>query len=183
MYHRGPLPVQGYALWTLQCPSFIPAAHGPRALRPPVVTMPGLSFWSHHRPGSLVWGAHQESRLSVPAAPRIWPLAKAGQVLLFSDPSTILGAHYFPRWSGDGPGQDSQGRRVADNQCKRDVQQFLGFANYYRRFIRDFAQLARPLYRLTEQTAPFKWSDSLSGVIRRDSEVPLLSPSSGLPRL
>ena len=43
--------------------------------------------------------------------------------------------------------------------CKREVQRFLGFANYYRRFIRDFAQLARPLYRLTEETAPFKWSD------------------------
>ena len=27
---------------------------------------------------------------------------------------------------------------------KRKVQQFLGFANYYRRFIRDFARVARP---------------------------------------
>ena len=44
-------------------------------------------------------------------------------------------------------------------QCRREVQQFLGFANYYRRFIRDFAQLARPLYRLTEETASFQWSD------------------------
>ena len=44
--------------------------------------------------------------------------------------------------------------------CKREVQQFLGFANYYRRFIKDFAQLARPLHRLTEQTTPFIWTDS-----------------------
>jgi hypothetical protein len=42
---------------------------------------------------------------------------------------------------------------------KREVQQFVGFANYYRRFIKNFAQLARPLHRLTEQGVPFKWTD------------------------
>ena len=43
--------------------------------------------------------------------------------------------------------------------CRREVQQFLGFANYYRRFIRNFAQLARPLHRLTERTATLVWTD------------------------
>ena len=33
------------------------------------------------------------------------------------------------------------------------VQQFLGFANYYRRFIRDFSTIAKPLHRLTERGA------------------------------
>ena len=42
---------------------------------------------------------------------------------------------------------------------KREVQQFLGFAGYYRRFIREFAHTARPLYRLTERTATFKWTN------------------------
>ena len=42
--------------------------------------------------------------------------------------------------------------------CKRDVQQFIGLANYYRRFIKDFASIARPLHRLTEKTASFKWT-------------------------
>ena len=30
-------------------------------------------------------------------------------------------------------------------QCQRDVQQFLELANYYRRFIKDFATIAKPL--------------------------------------
>ena len=40
--------------------------------------------------------------------------------------------------------------------CKRDIQQFLGLANCYRRFIQCFASIAKPLYRLTEKTASFK---------------------------
>ena len=41
---------------------------------------------------------------------------------------------------------------------KREVQQFLGLANYYRRFIKHFASIAKPLHRLTEKTASFKWT-------------------------
>ncbi|KAL5505635.1 hypothetical protein EMCRGX_G007099 [Ephydatia muelleri] len=43
-------------------------------------------------------------------------------------------------------------------QCQRDVQQFLGLANYYRRFIKDFATIAKPLHHLTEKTALFRWT-------------------------
>ena len=42
-------------------------------------------------------------------------------------------------------------------QCQRDVQQFLGLANYYRRFIKDFATIAKPLHHSTEKTALFRW--------------------------
>ena len=40
----------------------------------------------------------------------------------------------------------------------QEVQRFLGFASYYRRFIRDFAEIAKPLYQLTERNFPFKWT-------------------------
>ena len=33
----------------------------------------------------------------------------------------------------------------------KDVQKFLGLANYYRQFIKDFAQIARPLHELTRK--------------------------------
>ena len=45
-------------------------------------------------------------------------------------------------------------------QNKKDVQWFLGLANYYRRFIRNFATIAKPLQRLTEKNAPFSWTIS-----------------------
>jgi len=33
----------------------------------------------------------------------------------------------------------------------KDVRKFLDFANYYRRFIKDFAQIARPMNILTRK--------------------------------
>lgn len=42
-------------------------------------------------------------------------------------------------------------------KSKKDVQQFLGFVNFYRRFVRNFADLATPLHALTG-SAPWKWS-------------------------
>ena len=40
----------------------------------------------------------------------------------------------------------------------KEIQQFLGLATYYRRFVKDFAKIAKPLYRLTEQGRQFKWT-------------------------
>ena len=38
----------------------------------------------------------------------------------------------------------------------KDVQKFLGLANYYRRFIKDFAKIVRPLYEMMRKEN--KWS-------------------------
>ena len=43
-------------------------------------------------------------------------------------------------------------------QTVQEVMKFLGLASYYRRFIRKFAEIARPLHRLTEKGRPFKWT-------------------------
>ena len=44
----------------------------------------------------------------------------------------------------------------------KQVQQFIGFTNYYRRFISDYSALATPLTDLTKKNVPFVWSDSCS---------------------
>jgi len=36
-------------------------------------------------------------------------------------------------------------------KCVKDVQKFLGLVNYYRRFIKDFAEITRPMYRLVQK--------------------------------
>uniref|UniRef100_A0A4W6E7Z3 Gypsy retrotransposon integrase-like protein 1 n=1 Tax=Lates calcarifer TaxID=8187 RepID=A0A4W6E7Z3_LATCA len=41
---------------------------------------------------------------------------------------------------------------------RREVQRFLGFANFYRKFIRNFSSLAAPLHQLTSSKNKFSWS-------------------------
>jgi len=38
----------------------------------------------------------------------------------------------------------------------KDVQKFLGLANYYRQFMKDFARVAKPLHRLVRKNE--KWN-------------------------
>ena len=55
----------------------------------------------------------------------------------------------------------SQGRgspRVAYSRNKTDIQAFLGFVNFYQRFIRDFSAKARPLFDLTHSKQVWTWS-------------------------
>ena len=39
----------------------------------------------------------------------------------------------------------------------KDVRKFLGLANYYRRFIKDFARVARPMNMLTRKDIKWQW--------------------------
>ncbi|XDV54467.1 hypothetical protein PO909_022751 [Leuciscus waleckii] len=47
---------------------------------------------------------------------------------------------------------------------RKALQWFLGFANFYRRFIRNFSQLAAPLTALTSPRTTFRWSDTAEAV-------------------
>ena len=44
-------------------------------------------------------------------------------------------------------------------KTKRQVRSFLGLASYYRRFIRNFSSIAKPLYDLTKQNRDFCWTE------------------------
>ena len=56
------------------------------------------------------------------------------------------------------PAKINQVAHWPEPQSTKDVQKFLGLANYNRRFVRNFASIARPLHRLTEKTATFEWT-------------------------
>ena len=61
---------------------------------------------------------------------------------------------------------------------KKEVQQFLGFTNFYRRFIRDYSHVAQPLFVLTGKT-DFKWGEEQTKAFEelksRITSAPVLS--------
>lgn len=60
---------------------------------------------------------------------------------IYPDPSKIESIQNYPR-----------------PQNADDVKRFVAFANYYRRFIRNFANIAYPLNALSKKNIPFEWS-------------------------
>ena len=45
-------------------------------------------------------------------------------------------------------------------KCVRDIRSFLGHAGFYRRFIKDFSVIARPLCTFLSKDVPFTWSQA-----------------------
>ena len=41
----------------------------------------------------------------------------------------------------------------------KDIQKFLGFCNFYHRFVKAYSELARPLFDLTKKGMPFLWTE------------------------
>ena len=61
------------------------------------------------------------------------------------------------------------------------VQQFLGFAGYYRRFIQDFTKIAWPLHKLTEHKALFRWTPECQSAFDRLKQHLVTSPVLAYP--
>uniref|UniRef100_A0A8C5PY86 ribonuclease H n=1 Tax=Leptobrachium leishanense TaxID=445787 RepID=A0A8C5PY86_9ANUR len=69
---------------------------------------------------------------------------------------------------------------------KKAVQQFMGFANFYRRFIRSFSHLSAPITSLTKKDVRFQWSAEAQQAFERlkksFTQAPVLKqPEAHLP--
>ena len=63
--------------------------------------------------------------------------------------------------------------------CVKEVRSFLGLCSYYRRFIYQFSDIAKPLHALTEQQQTFIWSEECMNAFatlkRKLTESPILA--------
>jgi hypothetical protein len=60
---------------------------------------------------------------------------------------------------------DSKIKAVTEWPVPHNVQQiqsFLGFCNFYRRYVKDYSKIANPLYAVTHKNAKFQWTDTQS---------------------
>ena len=55
-------------------------------------------------------------------------------------------------------------------KCVKDVQKFLGLANYYCRFIKSFASIARPLYDMAKKDKKWDWMEKQEKAFRELKE-------------
>ena len=86
---------------------------------------------------------------------------KPGKCHLFHQEVTFLGHVISPQ--GVLPNPDNVVKPVnwPAPTSVTEVRSFVGFATYYRRFMRNFAEVAHPLTGLTKKGVMFKWGDKL----------------------
>jgi hypothetical protein len=64
---------------------------------------------------------------------------------------------------------------------KKDVQQFLSFTNFYRRFIRVFSDIAWPLFDLTKRGVAWTWTAASAAAFRALKDAVTVEPVLVLP--
>jgi hypothetical protein len=65
---------------------------------------------------------------------------------------------------------------------KHEVRSFLGLCTYYRRFISGFANIAKPLTKLTEQKQSFQWTPEAEGAFQTLKSALCTAPILAYPR-
>ena len=68
-------------------------------------------------------------------------------------------------------------------RCVKDVQKFLGLANYYRRFVKDFARIAKPLHQLVRKDEKWKWEKKQEEAFAKLKEIFTMKPVLAAPDL
>ena len=68
-------------------------------------------------------------------------------------------------------------------KCVKNVQKFLGLANYYCRFIEGFASIARPLHNLVKKDQKWNWTEKQEEVFRKLKERFMKEPVLAAPDL
>ena len=60
--------------------------------------------------------------------------------------------------------------------CVKNIQKFLGLANYYCQFIKGFAAIARPLHKMVKKDKKWDWTEKQEKVFRKLRELILAAP-------
>jgi len=69
------------------------------------------------------------------------------------------------------------------SQCVKDVRKFLGLANYYRQFVKDFAKVALPMNQLTRKDEKWKWGEEQQAAFEQLKAVFTTRPMLATPEL
>ena len=71
-----------------------------------------------------------------------------------------LGTQDFCSWIGSRPSKVAIIKTLLPPTTVKGIRSFLGHASFYRRFIKDFSKISRPLCRLLEKDENFDFDES-----------------------
>lgn len=96
-------------------------------------------------------------RLVLSALRKAGLFAKPSKCEFFVEETKFLGLIVGTKGVRMDPDKVTAVREWKTPQRLTDVQAFIGFGNFYRRFVKDFSKIVAPLVRLTRKTVPFCW--------------------------
>ncbi|XP_053563647.1 retrotransposon-like protein 1 [Bombina bombina] len=64
---------------------------------------------------------------------------------------------------------------------RKQLQRFLGFSNYYRKFIKNYSTIAKPLTKLPSSNSPFRWNPQANDAFQFLKSSFTIAPISLLP--
>ena len=104
--------------------------------------------------------------------------SELGKMPFYGYIRNFLGAHDFCSRARGRPRKVSIIRNLTPPTTVKGIRSFLGHAGFYRRFIRDFSKIAKPLYRLLEKDTKFYFDEScqnsFEGIKSRLVEAPIM---------
>ena len=93
-----------------------------------------------------------------PVAGTLWERSTGNHQCAFLKEKVKYLVHIVSKGEAADPEKTAKVKTWPVPSSVKEVQQFLRLANYYRRFIRDFASIAKPLHKLTEKNSSFLWT-------------------------
>ncbi|GKF95476.1 putative reverse transcriptase domain-containing protein, partial [Tanacetum coccineum] len=69
----------------------------------------------------------------------------------------------------------------ASPKTPTEIRQFLGLAGYYRRFIKGFSKIAKPMTKLTQKKVKFEWGDKQEAAFQLLKQKLCSAPIMALP--
>eukprot|EP00731_Ephydatia_muelleri_P008077 Em0004g415a len=175
-FSPGPVPIQKDAIWSMWGLEYIPKADEH--------SNEGATV-RDHLPGRCTHPLPSEETHKKHLHEALQRLRQAGLTLHGSKcqigvAQVVYLGHVF---SAEGITPDnSKVQAVQEWPRPRDateVRQFIGLASYYRRYIQHFADIARPLHRLTQKDATYCWSEECEQAFRnlktKLTEAPILA--------
>jgi hypothetical protein len=81
------------------------------------------------------------------------------------------------------PGKTDAVSKWPESKNKTEVKSFLGLCTYYRRFVPHFADVARPLHRLTEENCEFAWTEECQRSFEKLKQLLTSTPILAYPNL